>query len=420
MATDTSSPETRAKYKGTELWKPWMEKVRLWQATSIEEVLEFFERHESKKRFSWDVETDALNPHHERVCGHCFSFETNEGVYVPVRHKNHPEMNLDADKLWEILEKELKKRQLVVYNYQFEGRVLKSLGIKRSTKLDDLLDGMIYRWMHNTDEKRIGLKDAAENLLNCQMLEITEVPGVMNGKILDFSRTNPEDATLYAAADPVMTLGVINVCKPIVDKEQLFIVKLEHEILGTTLAIQDNPVTVDRKFLKQAEKDLNHWIEVVTLDIFKTVGREFKLGSPKQVGEVLKEQGVKLKETSKGNLMTGADEIEKLAGEYPFAAKILLYRTLVKERSTYVDALLNGTSDEQPIAVFKMNPTGAPTGRFSGGGTDDMDPLFIAMNPQAIPSANKYEDARCRLLKNPPAEVVREVAGSPSMEDSDG
>ena len=114
MATDTSSPETRAKYKGGPLWKPWMEEVRLWQATSIEEVEDFFERNDQKKIISWDVETDSLDPRCERVCGHCFAFDETEGMYVPTKHKNHPEMNVDSEKMWVILRRELEKRVLVV------------------------------------------------------------------------------------------------------------------------------------------------------------------------------------------------------------------------------------------------------------------------------------------------------------------
>lgn len=87
-------------------------------------------------------------------------------------------------------------------------------------------------------------------------------------------------------------------------------------------------------------------------------------------------------------------------------ADILLYRSLMKERSTYVDAALKSTSEENPGAVFKFKSVGAPTGRFSSGGVDEGDPLFAPINVQSIPSASKYRKAKCRIVKNPPEELV--------------
>jgi DNA polymerase I-like protein with 3'-5' exonuclease and polymerase domains len=116
--------------------------------------------------------------------------------------------------------------------------------------------------------------------------------------------------------------------------------------------------------------------------------------------------GIPLNKNEKtGKVKTGADEIEGLAKQYPIIENILLYRSLVKERSTYVDALLECTTEEKPFAVFKYRSVGAPTGRFASGGVEVGDPVYAPMNVQSIPSASAYQKAVTHLIKNPPEEI---------------
>jgi hypothetical protein len=133
--------------------------------------------------------------------------------------------------------------------------------------------------------------------------------------------------------------------------------------------MENNPITIDRGYLRQAKNELEHWITVVAKRIYRLAGREFNIGSPAEVGKMLKDMKVPIKTNEKtGNAKTGADEIEELAKEHPICEGILLWRSLIKEKSTYVEALLDCTSEEKPNAVFKFRSVGAPTGRFASGG----------------------------------------------------
>lgn len=408
MPTDTFSLATQRKYQDSPLWKPWMSEIRLRQATSLKEVEEFLEQGENYDAFSWDVETSALHPTFELVCGHCIAWDEKEGLYIPTKHINHPEMNLDHDQVWKMILATIEKKRLVVYNYKFEGYILRSMGVIRPVTLDTLNDAMIYRWLYDSDKKQLNLKDASAEINGKEMLEIREVPGILlskSSKEINFALSNPEDATLYAAADPVMTLGVLNHCKPIVDAEQPMIVTLEHMLYKAIFNMETNPITIDRAYLQQADKDLSHWVSLVSKQIFKRAGREFNIDSVKEVGQVLQEQKVPLRTTAKGNIETNAKALEKLAGEHPIIDDILYYRSLVKERSTYVQALLHCTSPENPGVVFKFTSVGAPTGRFSSGGVEAGDPLYAPMNVQAIPSASAYKSAFCWKINNPPQDL---------------
>jgi DNA polymerase-1 len=409
MRADTSSQETRSRYVNSHLWKPWMNRVRLRQIISLEELEEYLEQHQHIPRISWDVETDSLFPHKDRVCGHCLAFNSNEGIYIPTAHVNYPAQNLDSEQVWKLVLGALEDRTLVVYNWKYEGYILRSMGINRSPTLKYLNDAMVYRWLYDSDKKQFNLKDAATELLGIEMLKIDEVPGVKTGKRkreLNFALSDPSDATLYAAADPVFTLAVLDHCKPVVDSQQPFIVQMEHELYGPIFSMETNPITVDRGHLRQARKDLSHWITLVARNAYQKAGREFNIDSPHEVAQILKEMGVPLTLTEKGNLETNAKAIEKLAGQFPIVDDVLYYRTLVKERSTYVDALLEATSEENPSCVFKFTSVGAPTGRLSSGGVQEDDPLYAPMNVQAIPSASAYRMALCHRISNPPPELL--------------
>lgn len=410
MRTDTFSPETRRKYEGTNLWRPWMSEYRLWQITSLDELSDFLEQNHGSKRIGWDVETKSLDAHPNNVCGHCLSFDGKEGVYIPTQHVRNPSQNLDHEAVWDLILEFMKERVIYVYNWMFEGRILRLKGHARECSLNNVNDVMIYRWLYDSDKRQFNLKDAAAELLKVPMLTIHEVPGIKTGKSskdLDFSLSDPEDATLYAAADPVFTLAISDKIKVKVDTEQPFPIQLEHALLDELLEMESHAVTIDRGYLRQARKELTHWIGVVSQKIFSIAGKEFAIDSPAQTGKVLAELGVPLGKSAKGNLKTGADAIDQFAGQYPIVDHILLYRSLVKERSTYVDALLNNTTEERPKAVFKFRSVGAPTGRFASGGVDEGDPIYVPMNVQSIPSSSGYREAACRMLRARPVGLVQ-------------
>ncbi|HEX8265226.1 MAG TPA: DNA polymerase I [Pyrinomonadaceae bacterium] len=81
-------------------------------------------------------------------------------------------------------------------------------------------------------------------------------------------------------------------------------------------------------------------IEKLTARIYELAGREFKINSPKQVGEVLQELNIgKGKKTATGQISTSRDVLAELAETYELPRLILEYREFEKLRATYTDAL---------------------------------------------------------------------------------
>lgn len=101
-------------------------------------------------------------------------------------------------------------------------------------------------------------------------------------------------------------------------------------------------VRLDRERIAAYGVELQAQIATVEQEIYTLSGERFNIASPKQLGEVLFEKlqiADKPKHTKTKQFSTAEDVLQKLAHKHPVVEKILLYRSLTKIKSTYVDAL---------------------------------------------------------------------------------
>lgn len=106
-------------------------------------------------------------------------------------------------------------------------------------------------------------------------------------------------------------------------------------------------------------------LETLTAKIFEISGREFNIGSPKQVGEVLTELNIETKhKTPTGQISTSKDVLNELAETYEIAQHVIDYRELDKLKSTYSDVLPTLIASDGRIHGT-LNQAVAATGRLS-------------------------------------------------------
>ncbi|MGH9909001.1 MAG: DNA polymerase I, partial [Pyrinomonadaceae bacterium] len=122
---------------------------------------------------------------------------------------------------------------------------------------------------------------------------------------------------------------------------------------------------VDRKVLADLSNYLGQELHKLTVKIYQLAGREFNIGSPKQVGDVLGELDiVSGRKTSTGRVSTSKAVLEELAQTHELPRLIIDYRELDKLKSVYTDALPDQIADDGRIHCF-LNQTVAATGRLS-------------------------------------------------------
>jgi DNA polymerase I len=155
-----------------------------------------------------------------------------------------------------------------------------------------------------------------------------------------------------------------------VEKEKLSYVYKEIEIplIPIIQEMQIHGIKIDTKYLDSLSKQYHKELEEIQGDIWKSVGREFNINSPKQLGEVIfDELGLTakgMKKSAGGARSTRESELEKLRDLHPVIGQILTYRELQKLLSTYIDTIPHSIADDGRLHA-RFIQAGTTTGRFS-------------------------------------------------------
>lgn len=122
---------------------------------------------------------------------------------------------------------------------------------------------------------------------------------------------------------------------------------------------------VDPKVLADLSSYIGQELHKLTVKIYQLAGREFNIGSPKQVGEVLSDLHIDIgRKTSTGRISTSKAVLEELAQQFDLPRLIIEYRELDKLKSVYTDALPHQIATDGRIHC-QLNQTVAATGRLS-------------------------------------------------------
>ncbi len=122
---------------------------------------------------------------------------------------------------------------------------------------------------------------------------------------------------------------------------------------------------VDTKVLTDLSDYFGKELERLTQRIYSVAGREFKINSPKQVGELLEELNISSgRKTSTGRVSTSKAVLEELAQSYELPRLIIEFREVDKLKSVYTDALPSQIGPDGRIHT-QLSQTVAATGRLS-------------------------------------------------------
>jgi len=169
-------------------------------------------------------------------------------------------------------------------------------------------------------------------------------------------------------------------------------------------------VMLDAKRLADIGKGFERRIAELQADIFRLAGREFTIGSPQQLAEVLfDELGLTKKRRGKTGFSTDARVLSQIRGEHEIVPKVESWRELTKLKSTYLDALPELIDPETKRIHTTFNQTATATGRLSSTNpnlqnipirTEEGRPIrscFVAPRGQRLLSAD-YNQIELRIL----------------------
>ncbi|HSX58244.1 MAG TPA: DNA polymerase I [Candidatus Saccharimonadales bacterium] len=125
------------------------------------------------------------------------------------------------------------------------------------------------------------------------------------------------------------------------NEEQVEPVKQETTQLDKVLReMETHGVLIDKNYLSSLAKEIDSEIAKHEKAIYKAVGHEFNLNSPKQLSGVLfGELGLTPLKKGKDHASTDEETLTELVGSHDAIELLLKYRELFKLKSTYVDTL---------------------------------------------------------------------------------
>lgn len=144
--------------------------------------------------------------------------------------------------------------------------------------------------------------------------------------------------------------------------------KIERPLIPVIRRMEMRGVLIDPNILDSLAEKYRADLEQIEARIYKSVGREFNVSSPKQLGEVLFDElkiiPEKQKKTAGGQRSTRESELEKIREMHPVINDILEYRELKKLLSTYIENLPPLLDSENRLHAEFLQ-TGTTTGRMS-------------------------------------------------------
>lgn len=141
---------------------------------------------------------------------------------------------------------------------------------------------------------------------------------------------------------------------------------VELPLMRVLAGMESTGIAADTDYLSELEAHFAAEVKAAAQGAYEAVGREFNLGSPKQLQEILfTELSLPKTKKIKTGYTTDADALQWLYAQqpHPVLAHLLRHRDVAKLKST-VDGLLKSVSDDGRIHTT-FNQTVAATGRLS-------------------------------------------------------
>ena len=358
------------------------------------------------------------------LSGIAFSYAPNRAYYVPLGNA----ADEDYTDLLEFLKSPLEENSIIKigYDLKYQKQVLRDHGVAIGGVLHDT---MVMHYLLEPDKRH-----------TIQYLFETYVKDSLGSKYLalisddnrkrDFSLDSlPVPELLIIKSEEVDFLFQLSLIlnKRIKDLnlERLYY-DIEAPLINILSKMESSGVTVDIKGLFNYSKELGVDMNGLESDIHSIAGKNFNLGSPKQLGQVLFDElkigKGKVKKTKTGQYATGEEVLEKLSKDYEVVKKLLDWRQLGKLKSTYVDSLPLLVNEKTGRIHTTFNQAVASTGRLSSTGPNLQNiPIrttngkkvrksFIPRDPNHVLFSADYSQIELR--------VIASMSGDENMQEA--
>jgi DNA polymerase-1 len=320
---------------------------------------------ETAQGIAIEVETTGEKAAMADLVGITISPARGKAFYIPLGHLglNQPQQ-LPLTQVTARLRTILENASIgkIAYNGKHVIAVLAGCGVKlENLNFDPLLAAYLL------GEKSLGLKALAFNKLGIEIVTPAELTGT-GKKQSSLSLLEVNQVAAYACASVEIVWSLKENLETELRKQglwQLF-TEVEMALIPVLVAMEKNGILLDTDLLREMSLELGQQLLKLEKEIYGSVGHQFNINSPQQLGRVLFED-LRLPQSrkTKTGYSTEASVMEALRGVHPAIEFILEYRQLSKLKSTYVDALPALINHKTGRVHTNFNQTGTTTGRLS-------------------------------------------------------
>ncbi len=304
-----------------------------------EDIDQWLKEAEENGEIAIDTETSSLDPHQAKLVGISLSTKIGKACYIPIGHtdgQNLIEKNV-IKRIKPILEDSSIKK--IGQNIKFDYIILYYRGIK----INSMEDTMLMSYVLDAGKNRHNMDTLSEIHLKHKTIAFKDVVG-SGKKQINFSEVNIETAKNYAAEDADITFRLYKIFIKNLKLEKLLNIyeNFEKPLIKILALMEIYGIKVNKKFLQLLSNKFQKKTNSLEKEIYKITKKEFKIGSTKQLGEVMYNDMKisSLKRTKKGSFATSAQVLEDLAFKGHKLPKLVLdWRQVTKLKNTYSDSL---------------------------------------------------------------------------------
>ena len=345
--------------------------------TEPERLAEWLAEARLTGRLCIDLETTSLDEMTAGIVGIALALAPGRAAYVPVAHVagerdllgggERAAGQIDPEAALEALRPVLADPAClkIGQNLKYDLKVL----ARHGADVAPIDDTMLISYALDSGLGGHGMDELSERHLGHRPIPIKALIGTGKSQI-PFDRVAIESAAPYAAEDADITLRLWHRLRPRLASEGVSRVyhRLERPLVPVLVGMERAGIRVDTAILAEQSKAFAQKMAEYEDAIHAAAGREFNVGSPKQLGEILfEEMGLAGgKKGKSGAWGTGADVLEELASQgHELPALVLDWRQLSKLKSTYTDALPGHVNAETGRVHTSFSLAATTTGRLA-------------------------------------------------------
>ena len=301
------------------------------------------------------------------LVGLALAWGPEQSCYLPLSHQSESgSASLDQSVVMRLLAPILSdpRVQKVIHNSKPAWIILNSLGVELSGLQ---FDTMLGAYVLDPGKRVQNLEVLAREHLDVSLVAFEDLVGT-GKKRRSIASVPLEQVSSYAGDQAVFALQLADILDEKIQaaNQAILFNAIELPLVKVLARMEIKGVKVDVERLDLLAKGFSERLEVSGEKIYQMAGEPFNINSPQQLGRILFDKlGLPMGKKTKTGYSTSMEVLSSLSPHHPLPGEVLNYRSLMKMKNTYVDALPRMVNPDTGRIHTSYNQTATVTGRLS-------------------------------------------------------